>query len=439
MKGVFFTARFEITEILLSKVSVLVLSLFRSLVFWSCEFVSNFGFRLPRRSGAAKAGASDLGPAARRPASLGACFIFFLLNFTPPVGASDFRSVTGPCDFVFPRDHGAHPDFRTEWWYYTGNVGTPSGKRYGFQLTFFRTQIAEPGSEKTWPKNPSAWRTKDIFLAHTALSDLEKKRFHLDERVARSGAGLAGVTQDQEDTRVFIGNWSALIQFDHHRLNASANEFSLDLLCKAAKPLAAHGQEGYSIKGKRRESASCYYSATRLEAEGSITLRGTAVPLRGTAWMDHEFSSAPLEDDLEGWDWFSLQLEDRTELMIYLLRPKAGGNSASSSGTFVKASGEAIRLSNSDFQVEVLERWKSPRSGATYPARWRIRVTPLNLELSIVPALPDQELITEKSTRVTYWEGSVMVSGRSGQNPVSGVGYVEMTGYAKPFNLAPTP
>jgi predicted secreted hydrolase len=155
--------------------------------------------------------------------------------------------------------------------------------------------------------------------------------------------------------------------------------------------------------------------------------------------MDHEFSSAPLEDDLEGWDWFSLQLEDRTELMIYLLRQKAGPNSASSSGTFVKASGEAIRLSNSDFQVEVLERWKSPRSGATYPARWRIRVTPLNLELSIVPALPDQELITEKSTRVTYWEGSVMVSGRSGQNPVSGVGYVEMTGYAKPFNLAPTP
>jgi len=318
-------------------------------------------------------------------------------------------------------------------------VGTPSGKRYGFQLTFFRTQIAEPGSEKTWPKNPSAWRTKDISLAHTALSDLETKRFHLDERVARLGAGLAGVTQDQEATRVFIGNWSTLVQSDHHRLKAPAKEFSLDLLCKTAKPLVAHGQEGYSIKGKRRESASCYYSATRLEAEGSITLRGTAVPVRGTAWMDHEFSSAPLEDDLEGWDWFSLQFEDRTELMIYLLRQKAGGNSASSSGTFVKASGEAIRLSNSDFQVEVLERWKSPHSGVTYPARWRIRVTPMNLELSIVPALPDQELITEKSTRVTYWEGSVMVSGRSGQNPVSGVGYVEMTGYVKPFNLLPQP
>jgi predicted secreted hydrolase len=349
----------------------------------------------------------------------------------------DYRSVTGPCDFVFPRDHGSHPDFRTEWWYYTGNLGTLSGKRYGFQLTFFRTQIAEPGSEKTWPKNPSAWRTKDLFLAHTGLSDLNAKRFHLDERVARSGAGLAGVTQDNEATRVFLGNWSALIEPGGHRLKAPAKEFSLDLLCKAAKPLTAHGIEGYSLKGKRLESASCYYSYTRLEAEGSITLDGKDVPVRGTAWMDHEFSSAPLEDDLEGWDWFSVQLEDQTELTLYLLRQKGSGNSPSSSGTFVKASGEAVRLSSSDFQVEVLERWKSPRSGATYPARWRIRVTPLNLDLYIIPSMPDQELITEKSTRVTYWEGSVSVSGRSGGNSVSGVGYVELTGYAKPFNFTP--
>jgi predicted secreted hydrolase len=155
--------------------------------------------------------------------------------------------------------------------------------------------------------------------------------------------------------------------------------------------------------------------------------------------MDHEFGSAPLEDDLEGWDWFSLQLEDRTELMLYLLRQKGSGNSSSSSGTFVKASGVAVGLSKNEFQVEVLERWKSPRSGATYPSRWRIRVTPLNLELDLVPALSDQELITEKSTRITYWEGSVSVSGRSGENPIKGIGYVEMTGYAKPFNLTPAP
>jgi predicted secreted hydrolase len=306
-------------------------------------------------------------------------------------------------------------------------------------LTFFRTQVAEPDSEKTWPKNPSAWRTKDIFLAHSGLSDLETKRFHLDERVARAGAGLAGVTQEGEATRVFLGNWSAHIESDGHRLNAPSKQSSLDLLCKATKPLTPHGLRGYSLKGKSHESASCYYSYTRLQADGSITLQGTSVPVWGTVWMDHEFSSAPLEDDLEGWDWFGLQFEDQTELMLYLLRQKSSGNSPASSGTFVKASGEAMRLSKNDFQVEVLERWKSARSGATYPSRWRVRITPLNLEIHIVPSFPDQELITEKSTRVTYWEGRVSASGRAGDKPVKGVGYVEMTGYAKPFNLMPTP
>jgi len=366
-------------------------------------------------------------------------FFIVLLDLLTLAYSGDFRTVTGPCDFVFPRDHGAHSDFRTEWWYYTGNLSASSGKRYGFQLTFFRAQIAEPGSEKTWPQNPSAWRTKDLFLAHSALSDLERKRFHFDERVARAGAGLAGVTQDNKVTRVFLGNWATIIESGGHRLKAPAKEFSLDLSCRALKTLTAHGAGGYSLKGNRPESASCYYSYTRLEAEGLITSHGTTVPVRGTAWMDHEFSSAPLEDELEGWDWFSLQFEDQTELMLYLLRQKSGENSPSSSGTFVRASGEAITLSRKDFQVEVLERWKSPRSGAAYPSRWRIRVFPLNLELSIVPNLSDQELITEKTTKVTYWEGSVMVSGRSGQSPVSGMGYVEMTGYAKSFTLAPTP
>jgi predicted secreted hydrolase len=369
--------------------------------------------------------------------SLCGCFVVVLFDLFTLAYSGDYKTVTGPCDFVFPRDHGAHSDFRTEWWYYTGNLSASSGRHYGFQLTFFRSQIAEPGSEKTWPKNPSAWRTKDLFFAHSALSDLDTKRFHFDERVARGGAGLAGVTQDKDATRVFIGNWSTTIESDEHRLKAQAKEFSFDLLCRPLKPLTAHGLGGYSLKGKEPESASCYYSYTRLEAQGSITVNGTPVPVRGTAWMDHEFGSAPLEEDLEGWDWFSLQFEDRTELMIYLLRQKTGGNSASSSGTFVKPSGEAIRLSDKDFQVEILERWKSARSGATYPSRWRIRVIPLNLEVSLAPNLSDQELITEKSTRVTYWEGSVSASGRSGHNPVSGLGYVEMTGYAKPFNLAP--
>jgi predicted secreted hydrolase len=155
--------------------------------------------------------------------------------------------------------------------------------------------------------------------------------------------------------------------------------------------------------------------------------------------MDHEFSSAPLEEDITGWDWFSLQLNDHTELMLYLLRLGKGGFSPASSGTFVKHSGEAIHLSHENFVIEVLDQWKSPHSGASYPSRWRVVVKPLQIELSIIPNLADQELITQRTTRVTYWEGSVSVSGRSGLTPVKGVGYVEMTGYAAPFNLTPSP
>jgi predicted secreted hydrolase len=439
MKSVFRTAHTRFLEFIPGKVPVLVLNLFRSLVFGSIEFVSNFGFRLPRRSDGAKAGALDLLSAKTLCASHCACLTILPLCLFTLAEAGDFRTVKGPCDLVFPGDHGAHPDFRTEWWYYTGNLAASTGRRFGFQLTFFRTQMADPGSEKTWPQNPSAWRTKDLFLAHAALSNLEAKRFYHGERVARGAAGLAGVAQNNGATRVFLGDWSTLIESHGHRLKARAREFSLDLLCSSSKPVTVHGKEGYSLKGKKPESASCYYSFTRLETGGSININGMSVPVRGTAWMDHEFSSAPLEEDLEGWDWFSLQLEDRTELMIYLLRQKAGGNSSASSGSFVKAGGEVIRLSSGEFQIEVLERWKSPRSGATYPSRWKIRIAPLNLELSVASNLPDQELITAKTTRVTYWEGSVSVSGRSSQGPVSGVGYVEMTGYARPFNLTPTP
>ena len=175
------------------------------------------------------------------------------------------------------------------------------------------------------------------------------------------------------------------------------------------------------------------------EPTGNLMLWGEKMDVRGTAWMDHEFSSAPLEEDITGWDWFSIQLDDHTELMIYLLRLHSGGFSPASSGTFVKHSGEAVHLSHADFLVEALDQWKSPHSGAAYPSRWRILVKPLQMELVALPNLADQELNTRRSTRITYWEGSVSAAGRPGSNPVKGMGYVEMTGYAKPFNLTPTP
>jgi predicted secreted hydrolase len=369
------------------------------------------------------------------------CLLLTVMSVAPcsAPGQEKFRPVTGPCDLSFPRDHGSHEGYRNEWWYYTGNLESASKKRYGFQLTFFRTQLVPPGDEKDWPANPSAWRTKDLFFAHAAVSDLGEKRFFYDEKVARGAVGMAGVEQKGGSTRIFLDNWSALLGPDTQRLAAVTDTFTLDLSCKPVKPVTAHGLKGYSRKGKNPESASCYCSFTRLDTAGTITVRGVREAVHGTAWMDHEFSSAPLEKDLTGWDWFGIQLHDRTEVMIYLLRLASGGYSPASSGTFVKSSGEAVHLSRDDFEVEVLNHWKSPHSGALYPSRWHIRILPLNMDLSVLPNLADQELITRRTTHVTYWEGSVSVSGRSGDSPVEGVGYVEMTGYAKPFNLTPSP
>jgi predicted secreted hydrolase len=366
---------------------------------------------------------------------------FFLLFFILPARAwlDGYLLVTGPCDLTFPADHGAHPGYRTEWWYYTGNVAHGASKKYGFQLTFFRTRLLPPGDEKSWPSNPSPWRTDQVFLAHAALTDIAAKRFFHDEKVTRGAADLAGVEQQNGSTTIFLERWSANIGSSQHRLKAFAQSFSLDLSCEPLKPLVLHGTWGYSLKGKHPESASCYYSFTRLETSGTLTVDGKRHAVRGTAWMDHEFSSTPLEQDLVGWDWFGIQLNDNTELMVYLLRRHSGGYSEASSGTFVSSSGEPLHLSHTDTQVEILDHWKSPHSGATYPSRWRMHVLPLDIELTIVPNLADQELVTNQSTQVTYWEGSVSVAGKAKERLLEGVGYVEMTGYAKPFNLSPTP
>jgi len=348
--------------------------------------------------------------------------------------ASSYLPVTGPCNLTFPRDHGAHPGYRTEWWYYTGNVMTQNRERYGFQLTFFRRQISPPGAENMWPKPPSTWRTQHIFLAHAALSDIDGNRFYHAERMGRGAMGLAGARQESGVTSVFLNKWSARINQMEHQLSASADNFSFILNLRSKKEPVLHGKEGYSLKGTTRERASCYYSLTRLNTKGTMTARGRTFSVRGTAWMDHEFSSAPLEPDLAGWDWFSVQLEDDTEVMIYLLRQKKGGYSPVSGGTFVRASGESSHLSREDFRVEVLDTWKSTHTGARYPSRWRLRVHPAQLDITITSNLEDQEMLTPNTTGVTYWEGSVSITGTARGRPVRGVGYVELTGYDRPFD-----
>ena len=345
-----------------------------------------------------------------------------------------YLSITGPCQLQFPQDHGPHCGYRTEWWYYTGNLRADTGERFGFQLTFFRSRLSPPGAESTWPKPASAWRTQHIFLAHAALSDIDGGRFLHAEDMAREAIDIAGARYESETTEIFLKNWFVRLAPEEHHLSAVTDDFALNLTLNPLKAPVLHGDGGYSLKGSTPERSSCYYSFTRLEAQGTLAQGGRFLTVKGSAWMDHEFSSAPLESDLSGWDWFSLQLSDGNELMIYLLRKKDGGFSPVSSGTFVDRFGRGSHLSRDEFDIEVLDHWKSSKTGALYPSQWRIRVPSRRLDLIVVPNLADQELQTLETTQVTYWEGSVSVNAVQGSHPIRGTGYVELTGYERPFD-----
>jgi predicted secreted hydrolase len=404
----------------------------------------------------------------------------FVIVFTHAWGFAEdpkgYLSVTGPCHLEFPKDHGSHPGYRTEWWYFTGNLQSSTGSRYGFQLTFFRRRIDPMGSEKKWPKPASAWRTSQIYLAHAALSDLNGKRHYYDQRMGRGVLGIAGISRNHNAVRIFVEKWSA--RFNYHPrsgwlefsaigrkgksksvlstlslhpgakypvrlarispktilLKAIAEKFSFDLDLTPVKPVAVHGNNGYSQKGSSPERASCYYSLTRLETNGQVTLAGKTFAVKGLSWMDHEFSTASLEPGIIGWDWFGLQLSDNTEIMIYLLRQKDGRWHPASSGTYVRSDGITKHLSIHDIDATVLDTWKSPNSGAVYPVRWRLRILSPAVDLYVAPNLADQEMRTQESTGMTYWEGSVSVRGNKNGRRVDGQGYMELTGYAKPFD-----
>jgi predicted secreted hydrolase len=364
-------------------------------------------------------------------------FIFIAAFIHAWASAEDIKgylSVTGPCELKFPEDHGSHQGYRTEWWYYTGNLQSTIGNRYGFQLTFFRRRIIPLESEKKWPKPASAWRTSQIYLAHAAISDLDEKRHFYAQDMGRGVLGIAGEFRDDDIVRIFLKKWSTQIGPKSHQLKVISDPFSFDLNLTPVKLLVFHGKEGYSRKGSTPERASCYYSLTRLETKGLMTLAGKTFAVNGLSWMDHEFSTAPLEPGLVGWDWFSLQLSDNTEIMIYLLRQKDGKLNPASSGTYIRSNGKTKHLSSHDIEVIVKDTWNSPNSGAVYPARWRLKIPLLFLDFNITPNLADQEMRTNESTGVTYWEGSVSVRGLKERRRINGKGYVELTGYAKAFD-----
>ena len=369
------------------------------------------------------------------------CAFLFIVLIVAVVGRqvyageeSHYLSVTGPCNLTFPKDHGLHAGYRIEWWYYTGNLQAESGAQYGYQLTFFRNQISPPGAERQWPEPHSAWRTQQVYAGHAAISDIYKKKHYQSELLVRGSLGLAGVSHSADLTTITIKNWSVQIGPDFHLLKAVSDDFSFELNLTSDKPPVSHGKAGYTRKGSTPARASCYYSYTRLNSEGTLTVNGTTLSVQGSSWMDHEFSSASLESGIVGWDWFSLQLSDQTEIMVYLLRGHGGQLNPASSGTFIDKSGQGRHLTHKDIRIETLDSWKSPRSKAVYPSRWRLTIFPLSMALTITPNLADQEMNTGATTGVTYWEGSVLVNGTAGKQPIKGVGYVELTGYANAFN-----
>jgi predicted secreted hydrolase len=323
---------------------------------------------------------------------------------------------------IFPADHYSHPDFKTEWWYYTGHFATQSGKRYGYQVTFFRFGLRDRQQD-----SKEAPLFSELYLAHFALSDIGAKKFTFRERINRGLAAKAGASTDR--FHVWNEDWKVQGDEKNHIIHVNDRGTQLRLELRSLKAPILHGQNGLSQKGEGEGRASYYYSLTRMQTDGELTVNGKIEKLRGFTWMDHEFGSNQLRDDQVGWDWFSIQLDNQTELMLYLMRRKDGSVDPYSSGTLVSADGVSKNLSLKDYRIEVLERWKSTASGANYPMKWKVTIPSESIELEITPAFREQELITNRSTRVTYWEGAVQIRGSARGKPIGGNGYVEMTGY----------
>lgn len=339
--------------------------------------------------------------------------------------ANEWRQAIGPWNWTFPRDHGSHPEFRTEWWYFTGNLNDLLKKNYGFQLTFFRQGLFSKARDRN-----SSWSIRDVYLAHFTLTDVGQGQFWFSERASRKGPGLSGASEREMD--LWLLNWRGKMEGKKIRLEARHQEMALSLDLYPRKPLVFHGLNGLSQKGPGKGQASYYYSYTDLKVEGRIKTPLSREPFQvnGIGWFDHEFGSNQLASNQIGWDWFSLHFSDGQDLMIYLLRKKDGTMEPSSSGTLVKRSGEGVHLTLSDIRVEVLDYWKSSKSGGRYPSRWRIKVPSHKIELDVSPMVSSQELLTEGSTGVIYWEGAVEGSGRSAGQPITCKGYIELTGYA---------
>jgi predicted secreted hydrolase len=343
-------------------------------------------------------------------------------------GAADaaFARAYEPVEFQFPRDHGAHPEYRTEWWYYTGNLADAAGHAFGYQLTFFRSALTP-----SLPARRSDLATNQVYMAHFALTDGQANRHESFERYSRGAGDLAGAVGEPA-YRVWLEDWTVqTVEPGVTRLQANAEgeegPIAVDLLLRETRPPVLHGDRGLSQKGPEPGNASYYYSLVQIETTGVITRAGEAVNVTGRSWMDHEYSTRALSGDAVGWDWFSLQMENGAVLMFAQVRKRDGGVTDEFTGVYVAADGDQQTISADDFTMTALDEWTSPRTNITYPSGWQVSFPGLAIELTIQPLLQDQEM----SVSFVYWEGAAEIEGAIDDQPVHGVGYVELTGYGQ--------
>jgi len=343
-----------------------------------------------------------------------------------------YLRATGPREFIFPDDHGPHPGFKTEWWYYTGNLFTENGRQFGYQFTIFRNQLNPPEGDADSLAYGKDWNTNQLYLGHFAIADVQAEEHVFEERYSRGAVGLAGA--QTEPYRIWVEDWeikrinsngTSDKKFPVQIKAAMEDGASVDLNLIPQKPLILQGEQGYDRKGEVEGNASYYLSFTRMQTNGSISINGNQFEVTGSSWMDHEWSTSALDEGQEGWDWFSIQLSNGYDLMYYQLRNEDGSVSQFTTGALIDPQGEKILLGPGDVNIEVLDSWLSPHTGSEYPSEWRMNIPKAGLILDLATLFDDQEM----AVSVQYYEGTLSVSGRMNGEQLSGNGFIEMTGY----------
>lgn len=363
---------------------------------------------------------------ARGPAVAARPVMTVLQALGPGPHDDQFARAIAPREFRFPEDHGPHPEFRNEWWYWTGNLTGTGGRAFGYEVTIFRTALA-PDRDTL---RSSAWAPRDVYMAHFTVTDVATERFYAFERTSRGALDLAGAASSP--FRAWVLDWSVTGAGDAgaappFHLRAKDGAVSLDLTLEQGKPIVLQGDRGLSRKGGEPGNASYYYSLTRMPTSGTVVIAGERFDVRGASWMDREWSTRALSADQIGWNWFALRLDDGREVMFFHLRRRDGSGDPWSSGTLVEPDGTPIALKFEDVTVEPRGSFTSPRSHVVYPASFRLAIPRFSLDLTIIPVTADQEL----DLTFRYWEGAIRIEGTAHGKKIGGQGYLELTGYGE--------